>query len=72
VNVTPTDLAGRLVETGDVLQRFAISCDIATPMEREGDNAFSVDLFLEALILATCRRTGSVTRMSSGGQSTAA
>jgi hypothetical protein len=35
VNVT-TDLTGRLTETGDDTRRFAVNCDIATPMERSG------------------------------------
>jgi hypothetical protein len=49
VNVT-TDLPGRLTETGDDARRFALNCDIATPMEREGDSTFAVDLFTDVLI----------------------
>jgi hypothetical protein len=49
VNIT-TDLAGRLTETGDGTRRFAINCDIATPMEREGDCTFAVDLFTDVLV----------------------
>ncbi len=41
VNVT-TGLSGRLTETGDGTRRFAVNCDIATPMEREGDSTFGV------------------------------
>jgi hypothetical protein len=51
VNVT-TDLGGRLVETGDADQRFAWNCDIATPMARDGDAVYAVDLFLDVLIRA--------------------
>lgn len=39
VNVT-TGLGGRLTETGDAGRRFAVNCDIATPMERDGDSTF--------------------------------
>jgi hypothetical protein len=46
VNV-PTDRSGELIETGDVAHRFALNCDIATPMEREGDETFAVDLFVD-------------------------
>jgi hypothetical protein len=49
VNVT-TDLTGRLTETGDGTRRFAINCDIATPMEREADSTFAVDLFTDVLV----------------------
>ena len=49
VNVT-TGLSGRLTETGDGTRRFAVNCDIATPMEREGDSTFGVDLFTDVLV----------------------
>ena len=49
VNVT-TDRGGRLTETGDRTCRFAFNCDIATPMEREGDSTFAVDLFTDVLV----------------------
>lgn len=55
VNVT-TDLEGRLVESGDAANRFALNCDIATPMERDGDAIFAVDLFADVLIRADARR----------------
>jgi hypothetical protein len=49
VNVT-TDLSGRLTETGDPGRRFAVNCDIATPMEREACSTFGVDLFTDVLV----------------------
>ena len=49
VNVT-TGLSGRLTETGEEGRRFAVNCDIATPMEREGDSTFAVDLFTDVLV----------------------
>jgi hypothetical protein len=49
VNIT-TDLSGHLAETGDGNRRFAVNCDIATPMEREGDSTFGVDLFTDVLV----------------------
>ena len=49
VNVT-TGLGGRLTETGDAGRRFAVNCDIATPMERDGDSTFGVDLFTDVLV----------------------
>lgn len=49
VNVT-TSLSGHLTETGDGNQRFALNCDIATPMEREGNTTFGVDLFTDVLV----------------------
>lgn len=49
VNVT-TDRGGRLTETGDDACRFAVNCDIATPMEREGHSTFAVDLFTDVLV----------------------
>lgn len=49
VNVT-TDLDGRLTETGDAGGRFAVNCDIATPMEREADSTFGVDLCIDVLV----------------------
>lgn len=47
VNVT-SDLDGRLVETGDL--QFAFNCDVATPMERDGDAVYAVDLFTDVLV----------------------
>ena len=49
VNVT-TDLSGRLTETGDSDRRFAVNCDIATPMEREAGSTFGVDLCTDVLV----------------------
>jgi hypothetical protein len=49
VNIT-TDLAGALTETGDGTRRFAVNCDIATPMEREANSTFAVDLFADVLV----------------------
>lgn len=49
VNVT-TGLSGHLAETGEGNYRFAVNCDIATPMEREGDSTFGVDLFTDVLV----------------------
>ena len=51
INVT-TDLAGNLVETGDADLPFAFNCDIATPMEREDDSTYGVDLFIDVLVRA--------------------
>jgi hypothetical protein len=49
INVT-TDLAGNLVETGNAEVPFAFNCDIATPMESEGDSTYAVDLFIDVLV----------------------
>jgi hypothetical protein len=49
VNVT-TDLSGRLTETGDSDRRFAVNCDIATPIEREAGSTFGVDLCTDVLV----------------------
>jgi hypothetical protein len=49
VNVT-TRLGGRVTESGGGDSRFAFNCDIATPMEREGDSTFGVDLFTDVLV----------------------
>jgi predicted RNA-binding protein associated with RNAse of E/G family len=49
VNVT-TDLDGALIETGDETNQFAFNCDIATPMGREGNCIYAVDLFVDVLI----------------------
>jgi hypothetical protein len=49
INIT-TDLDGCLTETGGGARRFAVNCDIATPMEREGDSTFGVDLFTDVLV----------------------
>ncbi len=65
VNVT-TGLSGCLTETGDVGRRFAVNCDIASPMERDGDSTFGVDLITDVLSGTTRRRTSSPTGMSSG------
>ena len=54
INVT-TDLAGNLVETGDADVPFAFNCDIATPMERENDSTYGVDLFIDVLVRADTR-----------------
>lgn len=54
INVT-TDLAGNPVETGDAHASFAFNCDIATPMEREDDNTYGVDLFIDVLVRADAR-----------------
>ncbi|MCA1709749.1 MAG: DUF402 domain-containing protein, partial [Actinobacteria bacterium] len=43
---------GRPAETGADGLRFAFNCDIATPMEREGDATFAVDLFVDVLVRA--------------------
>lgn len=51
INVT-TDLAGNVIETGARRQPFAFNCDIATPMERDGDSTFGVDLFMDVLVRA--------------------
>lgn len=51
INVT-TDLAGNLVETGDANVPFGFNCDIATPMEREDDSTYGVDLFIDVLVRA--------------------
>jgi hypothetical protein len=57
INIT-TDLSGRLTETGDGTRRFAVNCDIATPMEREGDSTFGVDLFTDVLVRQPPGRAG--------------
>jgi hypothetical protein len=49
VNVT-TDGNGGLIETGHGVHPFAFNCDIATPMERDGNSTFAVDLFIDVLI----------------------
>ncbi len=54
INVT-TDLEGELVETGTPRQPFALNCDIATPMERDGDATFAVDLSVDVLVRADLR-----------------
>ncbi|MGH9155143.1 MAG: hypothetical protein ACRD1K_04690 [Acidimicrobiales bacterium] len=51
INVT-TDLSGNLIETGAAGSPFAFNCDIATPMERDGDCIFGVDLFIDVLVRA--------------------
>lgn len=54
INVT-TDVHGGLVETGAAQLPFALNCDIATPMERDGDATFAVDLFVDVLVRADLR-----------------
>ena len=54
INVT-TDLAGNLVETGEAEFPFAFNCDIATPMERENDSTYGVDLFIDVLVRSDTR-----------------
>ena len=49
VNVT-TGLSGQVTESGEGDSRFAFNCDIATPMEREGDSTFGVDLLTDVLV----------------------
>ena len=53
VNLT-TDLDGRIVETGGdgPAGRFAVNCDIATPMRRQGNDVFAVDLVADVLVRA--------------------
>lgn len=51
VNVT-FDPAGTLIETpaGPAHPEFAFNCDIATPMRREGNATFAIDLFVDVLV----------------------
>jgi len=49
LNVT-VDLTGRMVETGSGPVRFAVNCDISTPMLRVGPDISAVDLFLDVLV----------------------
>ena len=56
INVT-TDQQGELVETGAPHRPFAFNCDIATPMERDKDATFAVDLFVDVLVRADLRLT---------------
>jgi hypothetical protein len=51
INCT-TDLCARLIETTapDDVPPFAFNCDIATPMVRDGDAVFAVDLWLDVLV----------------------
>jgi hypothetical protein len=49
VNVT-TNGRGWFIETGDAGYRFSFNCDIATPMARDGDSVFAVDLFVDVLV----------------------
>jgi hypothetical protein len=56
INIT-TNLEGDLVETGperDVRQ-FAFNCDIATPMQADGNAVYAVDLFLDVLVRRDAR-----------------
>jgi hypothetical protein len=51
INCT-TDLRSRLIETTapDDVPPLAFNCDIATPMVRDGDAVFAVDLWLDVLV----------------------
>lgn len=49
VNVS-IDEQGQPVSSGDGPDRFAFNCDIATPMERDGNSIFGVDLFIDVLV----------------------
>ncbi len=49
INVT-FNLAGELIETGPAGDRFAINCDVATPLVWVGSDAAAVDLFLDVLV----------------------
>ena len=40
------------METGDGDVPFAYNCDIATPMERDDDSTYGVDLFIDVLVRA--------------------
>lgn len=55
VNVT-FDGHGHVVETASSPDHpaFAFNCDIATPMRREGDSVYTIDLFADVLV----RRNG--------------
>lgn len=46
------DDQGCFVATGDGPVKFAFNCDVATPMERDGQCVFGVDLFIDVLIEA--------------------
>jgi hypothetical protein len=57
INLT-TDVHGQIVETGEPGSRFAVNCDVATPMRRRDRAVFAVDLFADVLVRAdavTCR-----------------
>jgi hypothetical protein len=52
VNCT-TDVVGRFTEAGSTdggSPPFAFNCDIATPMERDGNSIYGVDLFIDVLV----------------------
>jgi hypothetical protein len=53
INLT-TSLDGQIVETGgnEPGSRFAVNCDIATPMRRRGYAVYAVDLFADVLVRA--------------------
>jgi hypothetical protein len=53
VNLT-TGLDGHIMETGGdgPARPFAVNCDIATPMRREGSAVYAVDLFTDILVRA--------------------
>jgi hypothetical protein len=67
INLT-TDVHGQIVETGEPGSRFAVNCDVATPMRRRDRAVFAVDLFADVLVRAdavtcrACRRPGSAPR----------
>jgi len=49
INVT-FNATGELVETGPADNRFAINCDVATPLVWVDSDAAAVDLFLDVLV----------------------
>jgi hypothetical protein len=51
INLT-IDHQGQPIDTGPAELRFAFNCDIATPMERDGDTTYGVDLFVDVLVMA--------------------
>jgi hypothetical protein len=55
VNLT-TGRDGRIVETGgdEPGSRFAVNCDIATPMRRRDTAVYAVDLFADVLVHSDC------------------
>jgi predicted RNA-binding protein associated with RNAse of E/G family len=54
VNCTTTDQTGAFIETTwpDDVPPFTFNCDIATPMLRQDDAVFAVDLWLDVLVPA--------------------
>ena len=55
VNVT-TDRSGRLVESSHDHFPFAVKCHLSTPMLREADTCWQIDLWLDVLVSADGRR----------------